>query len=268
MIRRNLGIGLSVSLLVFGGFEIYHSTGMVHTTKKPGSTYNGCFCHGETPSSAIQVVIEGPESLGTGEVGTYLLHVIKDTNVAAGINVATFFGDLIVGDSLEQQILESELTHSVPKFSSDGDSVSWVFHYRAPEVSLYDTLYAVGNSVNMNLDPEGDVWNFSENFIVRVGTPTNVVDRSPLPAHIHLYQNYPNPFNPSTNITYAIARRMRVRLSVFDINGRLVEILWDGIQDAGRYHSVFDASRLSSGVYVYRLDTESLSRARKMVVMK
>lgn len=255
-------------VLMVYGFGVYHSTGMVDTTRKPGSIYNGCSCHGASASPSVQVIISGPDSLGVGQVGTYTLYVINDTNIAAGFNVAAFLGDLMVGDTLDQQLLDGELTHTVPKFSNGGDTISWLFRYQSPDVSTFDTLYAVGNSVDTSYDPKGDFWNFSDNFIVRVGNPTSVVDPVPFPAHYQLFQNYPNPFNPSTKILYSLAKPSHVRLSVFDLHGRLVSILVDKLQQAGVYEVTFEVSQLSSGVYLYRMEAEGSSQTRKMVVLR
>jgi hypothetical protein len=276
--RRLAGAGTVMLLLAFCGFGIYHSTGMVHTTKKPDSIYYGCFCHSETPSPFVQVIINGPDSLGVGQVGTYTLLVIKDTNIAAGFNVAAFLGDLTTGDSLEQQLLEGELTHTHPKFSN-GDTISWVFHYQAPEFSLFDTLYAVGNSVDTSQDPKGDNWNFSDNFVVRVGNPLGVADDlSPIPAHHRLLQNYPNPFNPSTVIRYQLSDDDFVSLRVYDVAGKEVASPVERFETAGRHEVIFSAKgksasgvdgiSLPSGVYFYRLSTKNFVEVKKMVIIR
>ena len=77
-----------------------------------------------------------------------------------------------------------------------------------------------------------------------------------LPRSFALQQNYPNPFNPSTTISYQLGESGRVRLQVFDILGREVTTLTDGMQGAGPHVTTFDASRLASGVYIYRLSVQ------------
>jgi flagellar hook assembly protein FlgD len=73
------------------------------------------------------------------------------------------------------------------------------------------------------------------------------------PEKFELYQNYPNPFNPTTTIAYQLSAESKVSLKVYDILGREVRTLVDGQQQAGYHQEVFDASRLASGVYVYRI---------------
>ena len=98
--------------------------------------------------------------------------------------------------------------------------------------------------------------------------PTSVDETRPLPGTYVLNQNYPNPFNPSTQIDFALPKQDNVRLEVFNLLGERVALLVDGIQNAG-YHSVrFDASKLSSGMYLYRLTTSETTFTRKMVLTK
>jgi hypothetical protein len=88
------------------------------------------------------------------------------------------------------------------------------------------------------------------------------------PGQFELKQNYPNPFNPSTNITYALPQQTDVQLRVYDMVGREVGTLINREQAAGSYTVNFDASKLSSGMYLYRLNTGSTNITRKMMLIK
>ncbi len=88
------------------------------------------------------------------------------------------------------------------------------------------------------------------------------------PAVFALSQNYPNPFNPTTLIHYSIASASHVTLKVYDLLGREVAVLVNGPLAAGAYTAQFDASRLSSGAYFYRLDAGSFSRVKQLSLMK
>jgi len=88
------------------------------------------------------------------------------------------------------------------------------------------------------------------------------------PRVFSLAQNYPNPFNPATEIAYTIARDGYVSLRVYDLLGREVSRLVDGVRRAGSYVARFDASGLSSGVYFYRLQSGSLTKTMKLVIQK
>ncbi|MCX6162755.1 MAG: T9SS type A sorting domain-containing protein, partial [Ignavibacteriae bacterium] len=95
-----------------------------------------------------------------------------------------------------------------------------------------------------------------------------------LPVSYSLSQNYPNPFNPSTNIRYDIPvchsgeGRNLVKLTIFDALGREVETLVNEHQSAGTYEATFDASQYPSGIYFYRLQTESFTETKRMTFVK
>jgi hypothetical protein len=97
---------------------------------------------------------------------------------------------------------------------------------------------------------------------------TGVGQSNPLPTQFSLDQNYPNPFNPSTKITYAVVRDAKVRIDVFDILGRKVATLVNETKHSGTYSVEFDASKLVSGVYIYRLSTPTLTISKKMMLVK
>ncbi len=80
--------------------------------------------------------------------------------------------------------------------------------------------------------------------------------------------NYPNPFNPTTVIKYDMPKETHVRITVYDVLGRKVETLVDGIETAGIHEVTFDGSRLASGVYFYRLTTPTYSKVMKMLMLK
>jgi hypothetical protein len=89
-----------------------------------------------------------------------------------------------------------------------------------------------------------------------------------VPRTFELSQNYPNPFNPSTVISYQLPVVSEVSLKVYDLLGREVATLVNQRQEAGRYQVVFDASRLASGVYFYRLQAGAFVETRKMMVVR
>ncbi|HMQ78101.1 MAG TPA: aryl-sulfate sulfotransferase [Ignavibacteria bacterium] len=89
-----------------------------------------------------------------------------------------------------------------------------------------------------------------------------------LPLKYQLSQNYPNPFNPKTTINFEIPAYTKVNLSIYDYLGRLVTTLVDKELNFGPYNVEFTSNKLSSGVYFYRLSTESFTETRKMVIVK
>jgi len=89
-----------------------------------------------------------------------------------------------------------------------------------------------------------------------------------LPAKVTLSPNYPNPFNPSTSFEYSLDRTMDVKIRVYDVLGRVVATLVDGVQQASNYRVSFDASKLASGTYIYRLETPNQVITRQMILVK
>ncbi|MFN3872459.1 MAG: T9SS type A sorting domain-containing protein, partial [Ignavibacterium sp.] len=86
--------------------------------------------------------------------------------------------------------------------------------------------------------------------------------------NLSLSQNYPNPFNPSTSIQYAVSSRQFVTLKVFDLLGREVVTLVNEEKPAGVYEVTFDATGLSSGVYLYKLIAGNYSETKKMILIR
>jgi len=108
-----------------------------------------------------------------------------------------------------------------------------------------------------------------------IGMPVGVKgqgDRSSVPAEYSLTQNYPNPFNSATLIRYTLpavsGQQSAVSLKIYNILGQKVATLVDGEEKAGYKRVAWDASSLSSGIYVYRLQAGEFSQTRKMLLLK
>jgi hypothetical protein len=83
-----------------------------------------------------------------------------------------------------------------------------------------------------------------------------------------LSQNYPNPFNPETSIKFKIPQTSHIKLTVYDVLGKEVETLMDETLEPGTYNETFNGKNLSSGMYIYRLQTENSNVSGKMLLMK
>ena len=82
------------------------------------------------------------------------------------------------------------------------------------------------------------------------------------------HQSPRNPFNPSTTIAFDIPVRSNVRLTVYDVLGREVAVLFNGVRETGRYSAVWNASNAASGMYFFRLEADRFTAVRKMLLMK
>ena len=99
---------------------------------------------------------------------------------------------------------------------------------------------------------------------------TSVEDSAPgvIPETFALHQNFPNPFNPATAISFDIAEKSRVKLSVYNVLGELVTVLQDGEMNAGQHQMEFGAEGLPSGLYFYRLTAGGFTETRKMMLIE
>jgi pectin methylesterase-like acyl-CoA thioesterase len=91
---------------------------------------------------------------------------------------------------------------------------------------------------------------------------------SQLPTSFALHQNYPNPFNPSTVIRYDLPKSGIVSLKVYDLFGREIATLVDGVKAAGTYQEIFNGQALASGIYFARLKTDAMSSTIKLLMVK
>lgn len=101
-----------------------------------------------------------------------------------------------------------------------------------------------------------------------VQDPVGVSDDELIAEKFELKQNYPNPFNPSTSIQYAITTRQFVTLKVYNILGDEVVTLVNEEKQSGIYEVTFNASNLSSGMYLYKLQTGSFVETKKMILLR
>jgi hypothetical protein len=89
-----------------------------------------------------------------------------------------------------------------------------------------------------------------------------------VPNSYKLEQNYPNPFNPVTSIAYSIPKSGPVKLTIYDMLGREVAVLVNEFKQAGSFSVDFDASELSSGAYLYKIEAGDFRDSKKMMLVK
>ncbi|MEG8947010.1 T9SS type A sorting domain-containing protein [Rosettibacter firmus] len=147
----------------------------------------------------------------------------------------------------------------------------------------YRTLIGNGNDhANATLGSPVNYYNFTQeskriylNEVARmvqlgkVEEPVSVSDaKNNIPSKYVLLQNYPNPFNPTTTIEFGLPEKSNVKISVYDILGRLVTTLLDKNLNAGYHKVTFNASNLTSGVYFYKIEAGNFVKVKKLMLIK
>jgi hypothetical protein len=171
---------------------------------------------------------------------------------------------------------------SITSFTIDKNGVFWIGTDKGNLIK-YGSDYEIYNLANspiydLSIDKNGNKW-FLSNEGCYIFNEDKIVSAKNEPAEIisyNLLQNYPNPFNPSTVIKYSIPqnteysprRMLRTTLKIYDILGREVATLVNEKQASGNYEVKFDASNLSSGVYIYQLQSGDFLSSRKMMLLK
>jgi hypothetical protein len=121
------------------------------------------------------------------------------------------------------------------------------------------------------------VWNFklreNKTLYANFSVITDINDINEIPTEYNLYQNYPNPFNPTTTISFGLPEESFVTLNVYNLLGEKVLELINKDYSAGNYAFKFDASGLTSGIYIYQINAKSRSgknfrNTQKMTLMK
>ncbi|HRJ85713.1 MAG TPA: choice-of-anchor D domain-containing protein [Ignavibacteria bacterium] len=189
---------------------------------------------------------------------------------ASYIRDAGILGD-ITGDTVAEVLYSTQAPGKV--FVVNGKTGTILFNYEFGASLTYraDRVAAL-NSV------DGNQWN---EFVAvcrdgRVkcfnGGPGEVIGitnlNTNIPDKFALYQNYPNPFNPETNIKFELPHSANVKIAVYDMLGREVDILINGKMEAGVYNASWNATPYSSGVYFYRLTTDEFVSVKKMILIK
>ena len=125
-----------------------------------------------------------------------------------------------------------------------------------------------------SFDEADNTWQYAENMsparLVGSSVASDVEEDAlaAMPNDFDLSQNYPNPFNPTTTIDYALPQQSMVTVKVYNMLGREVATLVNQTKPAGRYTINFDASHLSSGMYIYRFEAGSKVMTKKLMLIK
>lgn len=166
---------------------------------------------------------------------------------------------------------EDDWEGAQPDSAQTDEGGNGTYWFTMPSDTMNGHALADGDSVWFLVYAE-DVFGNStvgyENLLVVGQGWQNVREEAAIPARTELLPNYPNPFNATATIPFALNRSSRVRVEVWDTQGRLVATLYDGMAQAGRHTLTWEAKGVPSGVYIYTLTTPEQRLAAKMTLMR
>jgi len=140
---------------------------------------------------------------------------------------------------------------------------SW-FLQASPTTENLNCVYAASNSIHFAGGMDGTLLKTNDGG----GDPVGINDEEEIPTEFSLDQNYPNPFNPSTTIKFTIPEASYVSLKIFNSLGEAIETLVAEELSAGNYKHELNATKLTSGIYFYILNTGKFLQTKKMILLK
>lgn len=185
----------------------------------------------------------------------------KSTNL--GLNWVPFTSDLTEANKIYLIGNKFVCISGTSVYTSSNNGVNWISKSQGlPYLENLCTMISKGANVFLTTTHRG-VWKISLSDLLPV---VNI--SSEIPSVFSLSQNYPNPFNPTTKVKFEIINSEEVKLVVYDILGKEVQTLVNERLQPGTYETSFDGSKLTSGVYFYKLITNEFSETKKMLMIK
>ncbi len=221
----------------------------------------------QLPASVHHITSDG-KYFGIGNSGVVKSHDFGETWITLLQSTDIIEPDFIRSVEVDESSNKIyAITNTGRVYVSENEGENWGLNIEMRPVAIEHTV----------LGPDGILYlgSFSAGVFANVEPlkpPMTIsIEEEPgeaIPNNVILHQNYPNPFNPVTVISFQLPASSEVTLEVFDLLGRRVALLVDGRQTAGTHTVHFDGSNLSSGTYIYRLQTEDFSEVRKMTLIK
>ncbi len=164
----------------------------------------------------------------------------------------------------------NDLAYRVEFQEYDYEYYEWFPLYRT--MFSYNEHHRIEEALEQWFDFHYEVWVNSMRTLGNYEEMTNVEEHYQIPATTTL-ANYPNPFNPETTISFAVSQDQEIKLNIFNTKGQLVRSLYDGFEPAGKHEVSWNGkdqsgNTVSSGVYLYQLETKDSTDVRRMLMLK
>ncbi|MCH7964261.1 MAG: T9SS type A sorting domain-containing protein [Bacteroidetes bacterium] len=215
-----------------------------------GTTHDGTLGADGSPASDDPTRIQDSGLPLPVELTSFTAYVNAEGNVVLNWSTAT---------ELNNQMFEIERRSKEGQFITIGYVEGYGTTTEPQEYSYIDNTVGTGiYYYRLKQIDFGGQYEYSDEIEVEVNGPLTFA----------LEQNYPNPFNPSTLIKYSVPENGSVKLSVYNLVGEEVSVLVNQEVDAGFYEATFNAADFPSGIYFYKLQSDSFVETKKMVLMK
>jgi hypothetical protein len=240
---------------VFGGIQLYSSPLVpLHQYTHIAATYDAS---AGIAKIYINGVFDTSKSVGSS-VSNSTGNLYLGFNPVRGDFIAPFKGIIDEVRIWNIARTESEIQSTLNQ-SLNGNEIGLIGYWQFDEGTGTITSDATSNQNDGTIS--GATW-------VPVPTPVENENNFTQPDQFSLQQNYPNPFNPSTRIQYQVSSISQVTLKVYDVLGNEVATLVDEYKPAGSYEVDLNASKLSSGIYFYKLQSNNYIETKKMILIK
>ncbi len=259
--QSNTGLeNLTVISLLAKGTDLYAGTsgGGIYKSTNQGTSWSA------VNNGLINQYV--PTMTFTGEniyCGTYGAGVFKSTNnglswvqVNNGLFNTTINGGLV---SVGNKVIAGT---QAGIFASFDNGANWIQF----NTGLLDQIIrAVSLGTGTAYCGTDNAFCYKRNLSEIISVNNNSIIANP---SFRLNQNYPNPFNPSTNITFSLDKYTEIKLSLYDVAGKLIKVLQEGFFNQGDYNIKVDLHELGTGIYFYSLETNERTLTQKMILAK
>ncbi|MGH7595305.1 MAG: T9SS type A sorting domain-containing protein [bacterium] len=259
---RHAWFGTGYGIVSNAPIRVFRSTdqGQTWTVANTALANDGQF-HGISSMAFKDTLTGFAGGLGTANTGNTLATTTDGgrtwTNVSNFVQTQSQVRTLVYVPNTAFQVLVATTLGGIV-YSEDGGT-TWM----SLSSDVFVGLSFVSPTIGWAGDPNGVIAKFNGDLSTAVAER-----RFNLPYNFSLSQNYPNPFNPSTTISFFLPSSQLVTLKVYDPYGREVETLMRGRIAAGSYEISFDGSKLTSGIYLYRLQAGEYVETKKMILVK
>jgi outer membrane protein assembly factor BamE (lipoprotein component of BamABCDE complex) len=240
----------------------------VGQTGSSGAVVNGAWLHNDYPAASatnwssnyvLGQEVQTPAN-AIGKAGVYNFTMSVATTARGANDVRYKLAKSDNSYSITGRLSDAQIPPATLKFNSVNFAIGRNFSTTAMKLTDVKVDYVDVGTLPL-IAPQSAATDVEQNASV-------------IPGEFGLAQNYPNPFNPSTTISYDVAKAAHVTIRVYDVLGRMVAQLVDGIQNPSRYTVQWNPAGLSSGTYIYRLDARNadgsgtFTSVKKLLYMK